>query len=204
MSAEKPQWRYVTGRGYARVEMPDYPLPDFITEAWFTEVEGGAVITELTVRLNIPQPILERHPVWDPRGWVPQAGPGAEGVTARVLRALTLSPIRADGSAAMPTGDRDVDAALERMFESGGPKGGGRHRKSDLDRALLAAAYVREAHKGAGVFERLRAEMHQSPETLRSYVKQLRVDGFLTRPARRGQPGGELTEKSKELLKGAT
>lgn len=50
------------------------------------------------------------------------------------------------------------------------------------------------------MYEYLGKRMNYAPETMRSYVKQLREEGYLTSGVR-GIAGGDLTEKTVEILR---
>jgi predicted transcriptional regulator len=191
----------VTGRGYAQITRADYPFPDFETTAFFTEVPEGGIVTELTVRLNLPEAIRQ-HRIWDPRGWVPKTGPARDGITARALRSVSLKELWSEGHRALAQASPPDDPALLGVFDHRVNRGG-RHRRTDLEKAQLAAAYVRQAKVGGKVLNRLSEEVNLSVETVRSYLKSLRAEGFLTASDIRGRAGGTLTDKSKVLLKGA-
>jgi hypothetical protein len=91
-----------------------------------------------------------------------------------------------------------LDIAVEQIREG---LSGRTQVRDDKFKATLANAYLEQirATGSKGVYDELGRELDYSPHTLRSYVKELRADGYLT-PAMRGVAGGDLTDKSRNIL----
>lgn len=125
------------------------------------------------------------------------------GVTARLLKKLNHTAILNAALAKLPEGDPYdypvVDEAIEQIMA--GLKGSRTQTRDDAFKANLAAAYVGEvaATGGGGVYKRLAVKLGYSEYTLRSYVQQLRSEGFLS-AGRPGAASGELTDKTKAIL----
>jgi hypothetical protein len=77
--------------------------------------------------------------------------------------------------------------------------------RDDKFKATLAAAYIEQVREtgSKGVYDELAKKLRYSPHTLRSYVKEIRDQGFLT-PAVPGVAGGDLTDKTRGILGLAT
>jgi hypothetical protein len=136
---------------------------------------------------------------------VVRTGISEAGVTARILKALNitaakrgaLEQLRAD-QAADGSGHLALDIAVEQLIEG---LSGRTQKRDDKFKATLAAAYIAQvAETGSrGVYDELAKKLSYSPHTLRSYVKEIRDQGFLT-PAVPGVAGGDVTDKTRSIL----
>lgn len=191
--------------------LEDFPDPGYTTSIELHSTAEGPKLTFVGVGMS-PTPIDEHFkefPFYSDSGalWRDQETGeivNRNGVTARLLKKLSHTAIL---KAALEKLNREdpydypvVDEAIAQI--RAGLKGSRTQTRDDAFKANLAAAYVGEvaATGGRGVYVRLAEKLSYSEHTLRSYVQQLRGEGFLT-AGRPGSAGGELTEKTKQILR---
>lgn len=130
-------------------------------------------------------------------------GQNEAGVTARVLKQLNITSVKQRALEELRKHDHapeylPLDIAIDHLIQG---LEGRTQTRDDKFKANLAAAYIEQIRKtgSKGVYEELGGKLGYSPHTLRSYVKQIRDQGFLTSTVR-GVAGGDLTEKTREIL----
>lgn len=188
------------------------PRPGFTTSVKILETDRGWIITDLCVSMSTDE-LLEPEQS-GPRFWggMFEQGLNEAGVTARLMHDLRFSEIwshlRMEGEAvseegfAGPEGWR-LEMALAKLGTS--PRREVIRRRTDLHKAELAAAYVEittnRDPQFASLYEQLAEDRNLAQSTLKTYLKDLRTEGYLTPSPARGKAGGQLTEMSKRLLR---
>jgi hypothetical protein len=130
-------------------------------------------------------------------------GLNEQGITARILRQLNMTDIKRAAFASLDgLGPSDVphfDVAMRLVKDGLSP--GRRQEQTPKKKAELAAVYLAQVNEfgGHGVYEQLGKELNYAPSTLRSRIKKLRLEGYLT-SASPGVAGGALTDKSRKIL----
>jgi hypothetical protein len=196
------EWvRQNSGTPTLEIWLDETPEPGYTTLARLAELGDRWVVTNLMISMAQPPDVEINGSLWAWSGFV-WAGRNEAGVTPHHLRAISLSDIYRQAALARGeglTGMKRIDDALARLPLR---KPGTRPRRTAVEDAKVAAAYVAEvAAEGAEpLYARLGDRLGYSPSTMVDIVKRLRTEGFLTRPAHRGTAGGELTEKAKRLL----
>lgn len=187
----------------------DQPAPGYTTSVVIQNSQYGPLITFVGVGISPVAP-WDKHD--DEFPWYSDtstltSGLNEAGVTARILRQLSISAVKQgavdqlrdklekDGGS---SGYLSLDIAVRQIIEG---LSGRTQVRDDKFKASLAAAYVEQIRLtgSTGVYDELGTKLGYSPHTLRSYVKDLRTDGFLT-PAVRGVAGGDLTKKTRTTL----
>jgi hypothetical protein len=184
----------------------DEPVPGYTTSVQIHNTQRGPLITFIGVGIS-PDERFEpdKEFPWYSEIPVVRTGISEAGVTARILKALNitaakrgaLEQLRAD-QAADGSGHLALDIAVEQLIEG---LSGRTQKRDDKFKATLAAAYIAQvAETGSrGVYDELAKKLSYSPHTLRSYVKEIRDQGFLT-PAVPGVAGGDVTDKTRSIL----
>jgi hypothetical protein len=189
-------------RAFFQVRIDDEPAPGYTTSVEVRHTSKGPRISFVGLGLT-PAPLEDAEDFpWFTS--VPPAGQNEGGISAEILKSLSLTRIRKAISEELASmsgyDDVAIGMAAERIVEEMGRTR--RQTRTPKFLAELAVAYVDAVNKTGGylVYEELGERMNYAPETLRSYVKQLREEGYLT-PGARGIAGGDLTDKSTEILR---
>jgi hypothetical protein len=187
------------------IKLDEFPSPGYITSALITPSPEGPRILFVGVGLAQAGPLdaLTDDPPWTSvGGWIIK-GLNEQGITARVLKQLNLTDIKREAVASLdglgPSGIPHFDEAMRLVKDGLSP--GRRQEQTPEKKAELAAAYLAQVNElgGHGVYERLGKELNYAPSTLRSRIKQLRSEGYLTSAAP-GVAGGALTDRSRSIL----
>jgi hypothetical protein len=191
---------------YFWVPIDDEPAPGYTTSVHVKHTSKGPRINFVGVGLT-PTPLDELDLAEDGPPWysdIPTAGLNEAGINAEILKSLSLTRIRRAVSKALADkkgyDDASISMAADLIVEDLG-----RSRRQALTPvflARLAAAYVSAVRETGGykVYEALGDRLSYSPETLRSYVKLLRKEGYLTEGSR-GIASGDLTDKTTKILR---
>lgn len=184
------------------------PAPGYTTSVHVHSSAKGPLITFVGVGLT-PDPVLEDEPEADevfPRYTripVVIKGQNEAGVTARILKRLNITSVKQRALEELRSHDYapeylSLNSAVDHLIQG---LEGRTQTRDDNFKANLAAAYIEQIREtgSKGVYDELGAKLGYSPHTLRSYVKQIRDQKFLT-PAVRGVAGGDLTAKSRQIL----
>jgi hypothetical protein len=146
-----------------------------------------------------PTPLDDEGALWS---HIVTTGKNEAGVTARILKQLNITKVKQGALKQLKEENESdylpLDIAIQQLTEGLTTRTQSRTPKF---KAELAAAYLGQirATGSKGVYDKLAGELDYSPHTLRSYVKELRVEKYLT-PAVRGVAGGDLTAKSRKIL----
>jgi hypothetical protein len=194
------------GNAFFWVRIDDEPSPGYTTSVHLKHTSKGPRINFVGVGLT-PTPLDELALAEDGPPWysdIPTAGQNEAGINAKILKSLSLTRIRRALSKELATmqgyDDASISLAAGRIV-----KDLGRSRRQTLTPvflARLAAAYVSAVKLTGGykVYEELGEDLKYEPETLRSYVKLLRKEGYLTEGSR-GIASGDLTDKTTDILR---
>jgi hypothetical protein len=182
----------------------DTPAPGYTTSVVIQNSAHGPLITFVGVGISPVAP-WDKHDdefPWYSDTSTLMADKNEAGVTARILKQLNITDVKQGAIEQLREGGESgylsLDIAVEQIIHG---LAGRTQVRDDKFKANLAAAYIEQIREtgSKGVYDELGAKLDYSPHTLRSYVKQIRDQGFLT-PAVRGVAGGDLTDKSRVIL----
>jgi hypothetical protein len=187
------------------IKFDEFPAPGYITSVLITPSPEGSRILFVGVGIAPAGPLdaLTDLPPWTSVNGGIIKGLNEQGITARVLKQLNLTDIKRKAVASLdglgPSGIPHFDEAMRLVKDGLSP--GRRQEQTPEKKAELAAAYLAQVNElgGHGVYERLGKELNYAPSTLRSRIKQLRSEGYLTSAAP-GVAGGALTDRSRSIL----
>lgn len=157
--------------------------PEWAIRAAFEVYSDDVALTELHI-----YPVAE----WAPPG----------GLTDEIRRSVQLGDLRRRARQRLTLLEAasalDVDPADFQRNKARGRKG-----RTDLDYARLAQRYVELLDSEAPVIQTLSDELKLSNGTVRGLVWEARRRGVLS-PSPPGRAGGQLTDKGRRLLHGAS
>ncbi len=197
-----------TARYWIWSKLDDYPKEGYTTSVHVSEESSGWVITDLVIsRCAVPLSPVDADAdaaPWLSNGIVTK-GRNEPGVTPAVLKNVRISEIRAAFLNQFTEADAinlpiRAASALEALRASFQP--GSRTARDPLTKARLAASYealTRESQSGNRVHQDLAEVTGKSAHTISGYVRDLRVEGYLT-SAGQGRAGGTITDKSRDIL----
>jgi hypothetical protein len=129
------------------------------------------------------------------------------GITARLLRQVRVGDVLADPELALFLKDQPARFNFsDELLPRGAVHRPGRGGRDDLFFARVSAKYLDLMGRGSHrpVWDLMDALVRNggrfTEATVRGFLNEARERGLLTTPARKGQAGGELTDRAEQLL----